>query len=287
MRIARIGLVGALLLGAAACQTEDGGAVSANIPPLAFVRYINAVPDTNNLTVRWVDQLDFSPQTFVNVPFRGLGQGGYQGLEAGSRRLRVFTHDPALAGSAGAAVTAQMADTTFTFVAGQYYTLLHLGYARAGQIPAQKVMIINDALPASNTSVSIRAIHAGLGVGAVDIFATALPTTTLVGATPAFTNVALTNGTTTGVSAYANLPVGQFATQIALTGTTASLAGAAAPAGVAGTVAADPIAGATVAGSVLTAIAFPPSVGGSPAAASATASIVWISDRQPPRTTTP
>ena len=285
MRIARIGLVGALLLGAAACQTEDGSAVSATIPPLAFVRYINAVPDTNNLTVRWVDQLDFSPQTFVNVAFRGMGQGGYQGLEAGSRHLRVFTHDPALAGNVGGAVTAQLADTTFTFVAGQYYTLLHLGYARTGQVPAQQVLIINDALPATNTLVSIRAINAGLGLGAVDIFATPLPTTALAGA-PAFANVALTNGTT-GISTYANVPVAQFAAQVAATGTLVSLFAAAAPAGVVGTTAADPIAGATVGGSVLTAIAFPASVVGSVAAASAARTIVWFSDRQPARTTTP
>ena len=60
MRMSRIALVGALLLGAAACQTDDGSAVGSSIPPLAFVRYINAVPDTNNLTVRFIDQLEFT-----------------------------------------------------------------------------------------------------------------------------------------------------------------------------------------------------------------------------------
>ncbi len=258
MRIARISLVGALLLGAAACQTEDGSAVAPNIPPLAFVRYINAVPDTNNLTVRWVDQIDFTPMSFVNVPFRGLGQGGYQGLEAGSRHFRVFTHDPRLTSNTTEAVTAQMADTTFTFVAGQYYTLLHLGYARTGSTPRQRVLIINDALPATNATISLRAIHAGLGIPAVDLFATPLPTTALAGA-PAFSNVALSNGTT-GISAYATRPIGQFAVQAAATGTTVSLFGAAAPAGTAGTTAADPMAGATIGGSVLTGIAFPPAV---------------------------
>ena len=284
MRMSRIALVGALLLGAAACQTDDGSAVGSSIPPLAFVRYINAVPDTNNLTVRFIDQLEFTPQTFVNVPFRGMGQGGYQGLEAGSRHLRVFTYDPRLSTPTGGlpAVTAQMADTTFTFVAGQYYTLLHLGYSRTGQTPAQRVYILNDAVPTpSNTQVAVRAIHAGLGIGAVDVFTTPLANTALAGA-PAFANVGF--NTTT---AYANLGVAQVAAQIAATGTTVSLAGAAAPAGVAGTAAADPIAGATVGGSVLTAIAFPASVVGSPAAAAAAPSIVWVSDRQPPRPTTP
>ena len=283
MRIARVGVLGALVLSAAACQTEDGGAVVRTLPPLAFVRYINAVPDTNNLTVRFIDQIDNVPQSFVNVAFRGMGQGGYQGVEAGDQRLRVFTHSPNLAsGTSTGATTALITDTTFNFVAGQYYTMLHIGFTRTGQTPARRIVLVNDALPATNTLVSVRAIHAGLGIGAVDVFATALPTTTLVGATPAFTNVAFQ-----GVTAYANLPVAQFAAQIALTGTTASAAAAAAPAGLAGTPAADPVAGATVAGSVLTAIAFPASVVGSPAAAAAAPSVVWFSDRQPPRTTTP
>lgn len=264
MRIARISLVGALLLGAAACQTEDGSAVAPNIPPLAFVRYINAVPDTNNLTVRWVDQIDFTPMSFVNVPFRGLGQGGYQGLEAGSRHFRVFTHDPRLSSNTTEAVTAQMADTTFTFAAGQYYTLLHLGYARTGAVPAQRVLIINDAIPATSATIMVRAIHSGLGLPAVDVFATATATTALSGA-PLFSNVAVTNGTA-GVSGYATRATGQFALQAAATGTTTSILGSAAPTGTAGTTSADPIAGATIGGSVLTAIAFPAAVTGSRAA---------------------
>ncbi len=263
MRMFRFALVGALLLGASACQTDDGGAVEANIPPLAFVRYVNAVPDTFNLTVRWVDQLDFSPMTFVNVPFRGMGQGGYQGLEAGSRHFRVFTYDPALSGGNGNAVTAQLADTTFDFVAGQYYTILHQGYARVGQTPAQRVYILQDALPATSTSVALRAIHAAPGVGALDIYATAAQATSLVGATPTFANVAYNT-----TSAYATRAAGAFSLQAAATGATfSSLGGSTAPAGVAGTAAADPIAGSTVGGSVLTAIAFPGRPAGSPQAA--------------------
>ncbi len=284
MRIARFAFVGALLLGAGACQTDDGSGVNANIPPLAFVRYINAVPDTFNMTVRWVDQITFTPMTFVNVPFRGLGQGGYQGLEAGSRHFRVFTYDPALAGGNTNAVTAQMADTTFTFTAGQYYTILHLGYSRTGQTPAQRVYIYNDALPAANnTQVQLRLIHAGIGMGAIDVFTTPAANTALTGLTPAFANVAF--NTTTGFVARDTATA--LASQVAATGTTTSLAGALGPTGVLGTAAADPIAGTRVGGSVLTAISFPASVAGSPAASFATAGVVWFSDRQPPRTTTP
>ena len=290
MRIARFSLLGALVLGAIGCQEKDAGPFTTEIPPLAFVRYINAVPDTNNLTVRWVDQITFTPMTFVNVPFRGLGQGNYQGLEAGSRRFKVFTYDPNLSTSAGGlgATTAQIADTTFTFQAGKYYTLLHMGFSRTGQNPQQKVYIIEDQLPAAGTSVSVRAIHAGVGLPAVDLHATAAANSQLTSATKVASNVALTNGSTTGISAYLTRSTGAFAFQISAVGdTVTSVAGTLAPAGSAGTTAIDPVAGSTQAGSVMTAIAFPASVSGSKAASFAAPGIVFFLDRQPARTTTP
>jgi hypothetical protein len=276
MRIARFGILGALVLGAIGCQTDDGGPTTPNIPPLAFVRYINAVPDTFNTTVRFIDQLSFTPQTFINVPYRGLGQGGYQGLRAGSRRLRVFTWNPNLnsQNSTGAS-TAQLADTTFDFVAGQYYTLLHWGYARAGQVPAQRVLILNDVLPAvSATTINVRGLNATLGLGPVTGIDFA------VAAVNVFTNVGIG-----AASAFSSRAPAALTFSFSATGVATALASAAAPAGTAGTTTADPLAGATVGGSVLTAIAFGPSVTGSPAAASATPSIIWFQDRQPPRTT--
>jgi len=133
MRITRLGLLGALVLGVTGCQEKEFGPFTTEVPPLAFVRYINALPDTNNTTVRFVDQLEFTPMTFLNVPFRGLAQGNYQGLEAGARRFKVFTYDPNLASSANGlgATTVQLADTTFTFLAGKYYTVLHMGCYRS------------------------------------------------------------------------------------------------------------------------------------------------------------
>lgn len=256
MRIARISLVGALLLGAAACQTEDGGGVGSNTPPLAYVRYINAVPDTFNLTVRFVDQVDYSPMTFVNVPFRGLGQGGFQGLEAGSRRFKVFTHDPRLPSNTSEAVTAEMADVTFNFVEGQYYTILHFGYARTGQTPAQQVYVINETVPATPATLSARIINADLSGGAVDFFSQPTAPNAPTGAA-AITNVPRFNGTA-GVSAYTTLPVGQFSGHITATGNLTSLFGAPALSGTAGSLTADPIGGVTVAGSILTGIVFGP-----------------------------
>lgn len=284
MRIARIGILGVLVLGAAACQTDDGGPTTPNIPPLAFVRYINAVPDTNNITVRFLDQVEYVPTTISNVGYRSVNQGNYQATEAGTHRFRAFRYDPNLSqGNSGGATTALLADTSFTFVAGNYYTILHAGYARAGQIPAQRMYILNDAVTDPGASVGVRVIHAAVGLPAgvsnVDAFFTATATTPLAGA-PSISGLSYASS-----SAYATLPAAAVATQIAHAGTTTREAGALAPAGVAGTAAADPIAGSTVGGSVLTAVVFGPSVAGSPAASAPTSSVVWFADLQPPRTT--
>ncbi|MFM8566327.1 MAG: DUF4397 domain-containing protein [Gemmatimonadota bacterium] len=289
MRITRLGLLGALVFGVTGCQEKEFGPFTTEIPPLAFVRYINALPDTNNTTVRWVDQLEFTPMSFLNVPFRGLAQGNYQGLEAGSRRFKVFTYDPNLASSGNGlgATTAQLADTAFAFQAGKYYTILHMGCYRSplpAGCQAARVLIIDDNVPAANTSVQVRVIHAAPGAGNVDIYATAAANTSLVGATPVASGVGVTNGSTVGISAYLQRATGAFALQIAATGTTTSLAGTAAPAGTAGTTTVNPIFGATVAGSTMTAIAFPATVAGSRAAAFAAPGIVFYGDRSVPRT---
>lgn len=62
MRLSRFSLLAALLMGAVGCKEADLSPVVAKIPPLAFVRYINAVPDTLNTTVRWIDKVEFTPQ---------------------------------------------------------------------------------------------------------------------------------------------------------------------------------------------------------------------------------
>ena len=94
----------------------------------------------------------------------------------------------------------------------------------------------------------------------------------------------MTNGSTTGISAYLSRAAGAFAIQIAATGTTTSLAGTASPAGTAGTTAVNPVFGATVAGTTMTAIAFPATVSGSRAAAFGAPGIVFYGDRSVPRT---
>jgi hypothetical protein len=259
------------------CSEPSDGPTTPNIPPLAYVRYINAVPDTLNTTVRFIDQVEYSPISFANVAFRGLAQGGYQPTAAGARKFRVFTSDAVNFSTAGN--TTVLVDTTITFEAGKYYTLLHLGYARAGATPKQRIVNIADALPATPAGIAFRAIHAGLDVGNVDIYATATTTEAITGA-PLFANVSLNT-----VSAYLPRATGAFAARVTAAGSTTAVISAAAPAGTAGSSSVDPLGGATIAGSIITAIAFPATPANSAGARFTTPGVVYFVDKQPPRTT--
>jgi hypothetical protein len=279
MRLSRFTLLAVAALASIGCQRDDGALEPTTIPPLAYVRYINALPDTLGATVRFIDQVEFTPQTWTGVPFRGMGLGNYQGAQAGSRQFRVFTYSPN--SSNIPANTTVLAEQTFNFEAGKYYTVLHAGFARTGGNPANSIRILEDAVPTPGTSIAVRAIHAAAGVGNVDVYLTATTTTAISGA-PAIAGLAF--GTS---SAYLTRAPGAFATRVTAAGSTTPLISSAAPAGVAGSATADPIAGATIPGSVLTAVAFSASVAGSPAATSASPTVLYFADRQPPRTTTP
>ena len=165
MRFVRNTLLAALSFGALACSEPDSGPFIAKIPPTAIVRYIHALPDTFPTTVRWIDDIEFTPQTFVGVGFREYGQGGWQGLKAGNRRCRVFTYQQNTNNFPVAGNTVILADTTFNFEAGKYYTILHTGFTRTGALPAAQLRIFEDeppASPAAGTRVQ-RCLHGRLG----------------------------------------------------------------------------------------------------------------------------
>jgi hypothetical protein len=275
MRLSRFGLIAAAALASVACQTDDGSLKPTELPSLAFVRYINALPDTLATTVRFTDQVEFSPQTWAGVPFRGLGAGNYQGTQAGNRTFRVFTFQ---SNASVAGNTAVLGELSHNFEAGKYYTVLHSGFARGGS-PANSLIVLEDAVPSPGAQVAVRAIHAGSGIGNVDVYLTATTSTAISGA-PAIAGLAY--GTS---SAYATRAPGAFAVRVTAAGSTTPLISAAAPAGTAGTTSADPIGGASQAGSVITAVAFPASVAGSSAQSSANPSVLFFIDRHPPRTT--
>jgi hypothetical protein len=279
MRISKVPMLLAVLaVGAVGCSTEDGLPTATNAPPpLAYVRYINALPDTQNTTVRFIDYIEYTPQTFANVAYRGIGQGLYQGLKAGSRQLRIFNADATNFSAAGN--TAVLGDLTQTFEAGKYYTILFTGYARTG---SKKIVVLEDVIPAPGSNIAIRVLNANTGLGSIDAYKTAAVGDAITG-TPAFAAVAEQK-----YSSYITAAPGAFAIRATAAGNAATIhASGAAPAGTAGTTTADPIGGATVAGTVITAMVFPASVTGSMAAASTTPSVVYVVDKQPPRTTSP
>ncbi|MHB1095028.1 MAG: DUF4397 domain-containing protein [Gemmatimonadaceae bacterium] len=279
MRISRFPMLLAVLaVGAVGCSTDDGALTASNSPPpLAYIRYINALPDTQNTTVRFIDYIEFTPQTFVNVAYRGVGQGLYQGLKAGSRQLRIFNADVSNFSNAGN--TAVLGELTQTFDAGKYYTILFTGYARTG---SKSIKVIEDVLPSPGSNIAIRVLNANTGLGSIDAYKVASTTTDLSGSAT-FASVAAQ-----AYSAYVTAAPGAFAIRATAAGDMATiLASGAAQSGTAGTTTADPIGGATVAGTVITAMVFPASVSGSMAASSTTPSVVYVVDKQPPRTTSP
>lgn len=298
MRFLKLSSLAVLAFAAGACQTDDGGSSITQVPPLAYVRYVNAVPDSLvttitairpipttpdttdrdttfadrrfTTTLRWTDYLEFSPNQWANIGFRGIGQGGYQGLKAGTRSFKIFTHDQNFF------VTAERADTTFNFVAGNFYTIVHWD-AGAGQ---EQVRILTDAVPAANTGFQYKFTHLANGVGAVDVYDVAALSGTNAGSAVA------TGITALGSSAYQNVALAASrGVQITATGDVNTVANALATAG--GPLASrlQVQAGSNAAGSVMTAFAFRPvpaiTAFGRERQAAIAASIVWGIDLAP------
>jgi hypothetical protein len=284
MRFQRLIFAVILACGVTACAKNVTGVTHAP-PPLAYVRYINAVSDTFNMDFRAVDQVEYS-QPFLNVAYRGLGDGNYQGYQAGSRHVRVFL-DPSPSNNSvavdPAVVSTVMIDTTFAFTAGAYYTVVHVGNSRAGAAVKEKLWIIPDALPTqSSATVQYRIINTASVQGAVDVYVSATGTTT---GSPTASSLAFQSATT-----YLSQSPGALVIKLTQPGTQ-TIVGAAAgytlQAGTAGTTAADPIFGSGQGGSILTAFIFDATPTGKVLTNFTTPGVVYFPDVQPPRTTSP
>jgi hypothetical protein len=240
--------------------------------PLAYVRFVNAVPDTIPTDWRFIDQVEYSP-AFFRMAFRSATP--YQGAQAGNRHLRIFpdTND--------INVTKQFfIDTVLALAADTYYTIVHLGNTRPGVLPADQILLLVDSFPAvAGDSFAVRTVHLGIGLGNQDVYAS--PTTGALPATPLFSNVAY--GTR---SAYVTQPLGPMVLRAANNGTVTVNATATADTGIV----AKPdsnltaIAGSKIKGSVLSAFYFPRSVAGSRApqtAAFLAPALVYLKDRHP------
>lgn len=257
-----------------ACD-DDGGVTAASRVPLAFTRFVHAVADTSATDWRFTDQLENSPVAF-GLTFRGFTP--YQATAPGNRRLRVFTT------STNIDITSRfLIDSVLSFDEGAYYTIVHLGYARPGQLPADQIVILNDEMPAvAAGSIAIRAAHLGAGLGSLDVFADTLGGTSPLPASPLFAGLSLSSA-----ASYALRDTGRLALRVTNAGQTSPVViSAVVPAGEAG----DPsrnlttIGGSRMAGSAISALVVPRSVAGSPAPqalAFQAPALVFLIDKHP------
>ena len=165
MKLSKVLLL-AMVAGAVVGCDDDGKLGVTDPGPLAKVRFINAVPDTGAVNLRFVDRLENLP-TFLAVPFRG-GSGLYQGITPGSRQMRVFPLDTTVAGA-----STRLVDTTFTFEANQSYTILYAGQTKApnGDPLSDRLVFLRDDVPTpGSASIAVQVIHAAVGTGAVDVY---------------------------------------------------------------------------------------------------------------------
>lgn len=274
MRVSRIGLalVGALM--AIGCSEDDGPFFAPQVP-LAYTRFINAIPDTVSVDFRFVDLLEYSPFG-IQVAFRGFTP--YQGTAPGARHLKVFTDwggDSVFLRH----VTDVILEETPSFEAGKYYTIAAVGYSRTTGTPRVKLQVFEDPIPDPGSNVAFRVVNLATGLSSLNVGVTATSTDPIP--TPTFSNVAYL-----GSSAYVTRPPGAAWFRVQETTAAAEIvtgAGRQAPAGIAG----DPlnnlttIGGAAQAGSVVTAYIFPRSVAGSRAPNITTPTIVFVVDKHP------
>jgi hypothetical protein len=276
----RSSLLPVLVLATGACSRD--ASFTEPVPPLAAIHWVNAVPDTMQQDFRVVDIV--SNASLFDQDFRGSNMF-YRGIEAGTREIKIFnsSSNPAIAQQV-------LTDMTFDFTAQTDYTFIHMGFARTGQTPAREVRVIpdNGADPGA-LNVGFRVIHAGAGLGNVDVNLIRHRADTLtLPVTPLVANVAY--GAASAYVTVAADAVAADSLRVVVTAagtTTPILANVALPTGQAGTTSVNPIPGARVVGSVMTAVVVPRSVAGSTApqtAAFTTPSAVILVDRRPPDT---
>jgi hypothetical protein len=245
------------------------------IPPLAGVRFINAVPDTGGvfgMDLRFVDLLESNahfrhafrsgPSTAGSVTAASLVQ--YKHTRAGQRNFKIFLDDTLMS-----IATVEIIDTTVTLEAGKNYTALLWGYAnptgpgRPAGAPAMRLTFFEETVAAPGTSVAVRVMNATAYPLNVEHYTTATPS-----GTPSYTNMlplSMTThvNTTTGARRWAAAPTAGGAT-VYYGADPQTLLGAPTSASVPGNTQHDleAIPGTNVAGSAVTMIIVPQSIRG-------------------------
>lgn len=262
MRLSRFAMLclGVVTLGA--CNDDDEVTVPSR-PPLASVRYINAVTDTGAVDLAMIDQIEFSAH-HPGLAFRGGSL--YYPTEAGVRHVRVFPTSRNIGVTTGV-----LHDAMITLAANSKYTLLLAGSARAGTI---RLWVIpeNFQTPAAG-QIGVRMVNAGAAVSDGYLTATS---TTAIGTTPTFSAV----GAITA-SPYVYRTAGAVALRVTDAGQTTVTASAAGPSALAVLPGQNPSAGVNQAGSVFSAYYFPAGAAGSANAPVTAPSVIWFVDRNP------
>jgi hypothetical protein len=265
MRLSRFGLLCAAITAVAGCSSED--ITNTALPPLAGVRYINALADTGLVDIRMVDQVDWSA-TANALDFRRAIE--HQPTEAKARHIKVFS----FASRDVSVVQQVLVDTVITFAANSKQTLLLTGSARAG---TAHFVVIDDAPPTlAANEIAVRTVNAS--TGAIDAYVVTAPADPIAGS-PTASNVPVY-----GASPYVTRPVGNVALRVTDPGSTTANASAAGPNGSANPIGAPgtylPSAGVNNGGSAFSVYYFPRGVAGS-VQPSTTPAIIWFVDRVP------
>lgn len=256
------------MLAVTGCDNDAGTGTPTELPPLAYYRYVNAVPDTNALDVRFTDTIEFS-QPHIGVRFRQFTP--YQGTLPGARPMKVFLNPFAFPQDNSIAIASTVVEeATVTLEAGRYYTILHVGGARGDN---DQLLVIQDDFPTlAAGQIGLRAIHAVSSTlaGNVNVLINQ-ETAASAFATPATATVAnvapFTASNYAAVAARPTTPTTssyQFGVVLASDGTTqvaSALIGGVLRDGLIGQPATIPaVAAVKNAGSVLSAVVMPPSV---------------------------
>jgi hypothetical protein len=291
MRRFKLGFAFACLAGLTACAGDASKVFYANQGQVAYIRFVNAIPDSGAQDWRFVDAVEGSP-TIQQLSFRGIWPGAsYQSATAGTRHLRVFQSsldptfaDPTLA--TPAIVSTVFVDSTFNLNAGTHYTIMAVGSLRS---KTAKFVILTDDYTDPGSNIGVRVVNAGLSA-ALDVYGSATGGTSALPSSPLASGVA-----TYTASKWVTLSPGALTLRAENAGSTTlpAMIDVAAPAGVAAdrTLNLTAVGGSTIAGSAFTAFMFPAAVQDSRAALviaatcptkCATPGIVYAVDKYPP-----
>ena len=150
----------------------------------AQLRALQASPDeTNGLNIL-VDGNTLFSAVALGAPT------GYTSVSSGSHHLQVE-----VPGS-----TTPVIDETISLGGGGHYTFMTANFASS----LTPVLLSDDKTAPSSGEVNIRAVHAGAGIGNVDVFILG-PGNSPIGATPAITNLAFG-----AASSYQSLAAGSY-----------------------------------------------------------------------------